>query len=356
MPPRRQAGSAAALAFGSVGALALTLTAVVVAASLSGGDDAVTPASPDSGPTATRPSGAPGSGEPGSGEPGDGEPAEVTPPSPVPPDRIKFGQGGGSARIELAGAESMLVDLRYMSRGDTRARLTRNPLYGTGVMRPISCRAPRPSFRPSDMNRFLRAATSCLDRAWAGKFAQARARFLQPRRIFYTGRGRGPCGSYPSPGASAYYCPASMGMYIGLRDVVQSSSGQNPAANPVIYLRVLAHEYGHHVQYMAGISGARSWEVSTKSRTAQDAYTRRSELQAQCLAGIFARSTRRSLGITSGLWRQTVQDQFGRGDDTRGGRNDHGTGAHYAAWLNHGYRYGRVPYCNTWAASASDVR
>jgi predicted metalloprotease len=330
-----------------VGVLALTLTAVMVTAGLAGGDDAVTPAAPDSGPRATTAATSPDDS---------GEPAEVAPPSAPPEPRLRFGQGGGSTGITLAGSQRLQVDLRRMRQSDTRSRLTRNPLYGTGTMRATSCGAPRPSSRATDMNRFLQAVTGCLDRAWATKFSQAGALFLKPRRVFFNGSGRGPCGTYPNARASAYYCPSNSGIYIGLRHVIEASSGKDPAANPVIYLRVLAHEYGHHVQSMSGIGGAWWWEVAKKSNTAQDAHTRRNELQAQCFAGVFARSARQSLRVTSGLWQQTLQDNVGRGDENHSGRNDHGTGEHYAAWLHQGWRYARLSYCNTWASPPADVR
>ncbi|MDF5751730.1 neutral zinc metallopeptidase [Spongiactinospora sp. TRM90649] len=368
---------------GSVGLLTATVAAVVVAAALTGGDEAISPADAGSGPRATTtadvvpddapaeigpPSVAPltrlpktGSEAPRAKSPdsGRGTAAGTTdssapnPPSGVTVSSVLNRPAGQGAVVD---ASRMLVDLRRMRRSDTRARLTRNPLYGTGVMRPMACRAPRPSTRPADMRRFLDAATGCLDRAWAGKFAQARALFMPPRRVFYSGSGRGPCGVYPASGTSAYYCPSNRGMYIGLRHVVQASGGANPAANPTIYLRVLAHEYGHHAQSMSGIGGAWWWEVSSRSRSAQDAHTRRSELQAQCFAGTFARSARRTLGITSGQWTETLRDSLTRGDDRRGGRDDHGTGDRYVAWLHQGWRYGRIAYCNTWAVAASQVR
>ncbi|MFD0656009.1 neutral zinc metallopeptidase [Thermocatellispora tengchongensis] len=213
-----------------------------------------------------------------------------------------------------------------------------------------------PSARAAHMNAFLHAVTDCLDRAWATKFDQARAVFLTPRRVYYSRGGRGPCGTYPAETAAAYYCPSNRGMYIGLTHVIGASGQVNPAANHVVYLALLAHEYGHHVQSMAGIGGAWWWEVSDKSRAARDAHSRRNELQAQCLAGVFTRSVRGSLAVTSGLWRQTVQGDYRRGDDQNGyGLRDHGSGANYAAWLHHGYRYGRIAYCNTWVAAASDV-
>ena len=195
---------------------------------------------------------------------------------------------------------------------------------------------------------YLDAVTGCLDRAWRAKFSQAGAVFLEPSRVYWSRPGRGPCGTYPTPDASAYYCPANRGMYIGLDHVIQQSDRIDPARNHVPYLTVLAHEYAHHVQSMAGIGGAWWWEVSVRSRAAQEAHSRRNELQAQCLAGVFVRTVRVPLGVTNARWREVLRTEHGRGDDQNGGsRRDHGNGEHYAAWLHQGWKYARAAHCNT---------
>ncbi|WP_433251034.1 neutral zinc metallopeptidase [Streptosporangium sp. CA-135522] len=332
------------LAFGVFGVLALTFTAVVVIAGLAGGDEAEVPATPGTGPVATQ-----------NGRPPASEEAEVRPPTFRPPPKLNLGSLGES-EITLAARQSMSVDLRRMLRSDTTARLKRNPLYGTGTMRPTACRAPWPSTRPGDMLNYLNAVTGCLDRAWAGKFSQAGAVFTAPRRVYWSRPGRGPCGTYPTSGAAAYYCPSNQGMYIGLTHLIQESNRIDPARNHVPYLSVLSHEYGHHVQTMAGIGGAWWWEVADKSKAAQDAHSRRNELQAQCLSGIFVRTVRTSLGVSGPLWSEELRMSYDRGDDQNGlGRRDHGNGDHFAGWLYQGWKYARIGYCNTWIVPASQV-
>ncbi|GIH76009.1 peptidase [Planobispora longispora] len=328
--------------------LATTFAVVVVVAALAGGDDAETPAGPGAGPVATE--------QPGPASDGG---AGIAPPSYRPPQKLELGslgEPGGAAEIVLASSSTMRVDLRSMSRSQTGVRLKRNPLYGTGVMRPTSCRAPRPSTQPRAMQAYLNAVTGCLDRAWSAKFSQAGAVFLAPRRVFWARPGRGPCGSYPASGAAAYYCPSNRGMYIGLTHVIQQSGQTDPARNHVPYLAVLAHEYGHHVQTMAGIGGAWWWEVSERSKAAQDAHSRRAELQAQCFSGTFIRTVRVPLGVTAARWQAVLEQDYRRGDDQNGlGKRDHGNGQNFAAWLDHGWKYARPGYCNTWSAPASHV-
>jgi predicted metalloprotease len=353
-----------ALALGAVGVTALTFAALAVATALIGDEATATPAGPGVAPTTSAEDARTDGTAPRPGPARGPEPAEITPPTFEPPQEVRLGGSGAvgsgvagaAAHLRPVGAGSGPVDLRYMRRSDTQARLKRNPLYGTGAMRPAPCRAQRPSTRPTDMYRFLNASTDCLDRAWSGKFAQATAVFLKPRRVFYTRPGRGPCGNYPAAGAAAYYCPSNRGMYIGVSHVIGASGEIDPAANPAVYLSVLAHEYGHHVQTMAGIGGAWWWEVADKSTAARDAHSRRSELQAQCLSGIFARSVRSSMGITAARWQQVLRGDYSRGDDQNGlGLRDHGSGANFAGWLDHGWKHGKVGHCNTWTVPASYV-
>ncbi|MER7211759.1 neutral zinc metallopeptidase [Streptosporangium sp. NPDC000239] len=344
MRPRRSSP----LAFGVFGVLALTFAVVVVIAGLVKGNETGVPAGPETGPVAT-----------GGGRSMPSGGTEVAPPEVKPPSPIKLGDenGAGGTAITLASAQSgTSFDLRNMRRSDTTARLKRNPLYGAGVMGSVACRAPRPSTQPAAMYSYLNAVTGCLDRAWAGKFAQARATFLAPRRVYWNRPGRGPCGTYPSSGAAAYYCPSNRGMYIGLTHVIRQSGDVDPAENHVPYLAVLAHEYGHHVQSMAGIGGAWWWEVANRSKSAQDAHSRRAELQAQCLSGIFVRAVRTPLAVTADRWQSLLRTDYGRGDDQNGlGKRDHGNGDHYAGWLNQGWKYSRLAYCNTWSVPASYV-
>ncbi|MGS2643272.1 neutral zinc metallopeptidase [Streptosporangium sp. LJ11] len=333
------------LAFGVLGVLALAFATVVVIAGLAGEEKSEVPAGPGTAPVAT-----------GGAPPRQTGDTEITTPDFTPPEKLDLGSLGGVEIAPVAAARNMAVDLRYMRRSDTTARLKRNPLYGTGLMRRTTCRAPRPSTQPRDMLAYLNAVTGCLERAWSAKFSQAGAVFLPARKVYWSRPGRGPCGTYPDNSASAYYCPSNRGMYIGLSHVIEQSGDVDPARNHVPYLTVLAHEYAHHVQSMAGIGGAWWWEVSSKSRAAQDSHSRRHELQAQCFAGAFVRTVREPLGVTAARWQEVLRTEFGRGDDQNGNpRRDHGSGEHYAAWLHQGWKYARIAYCNTWSVGPSDV-
>lgn len=118
------------------------------------------------------------------------------------------------------------------------------------------------------------------------------------------------------------------------------------------HLLVLAHEYGHHVQWHSRILRAASWREDELAgqRDEQLEVTRRKELQAECFAGLF-------VGRASG--RGSVESfadsvRYGRPSDDVSGT--HGTSDHRRDWLTRGVRGGGRPAeCNTWSAPSGQV-
>ncbi|MQA97256.1 MAG: hypothetical protein GEV11_22420 [Streptosporangiales bacterium] len=235
-----------------------------------------------------------------------------------------------------------------------RTAVTDSKLYDTGRLATVPCRAPSLSIRStSSMRRFLNTSTDCLDEMWGQQFQKAGMTFEPPDRIYWSGPGRSPCGSFPAPGAAAFYCRASKGMYIGVRDVVKNSAN---APYPVVYASVLSHEYGHHVQGEAGILDYGHEKMYyAGSIDEKNGYSRRIELQANCMAGVFMSSVRGTYPIGSDQRRIALLDAYYRGDRGPESTHDHGSRTNGRAWLNRGMTLGGPSACNTWSVSASKV-
>jgi predicted metalloprotease len=234
---------------------------------------------------------------------------------------------------------------------------TANRLYQVDRLNGYGCRG-RPIAPGVSVSfaAFLHATTDCLDRSWATAFSEAGMPFQRPTRVFWARPGRSPCGDYPAPGAAAFYCPLNDGIYIGVTHA-QESAGGLPVRYNVTYAREVAHEYGHHVQEQSGILDySHEARMRAGSLGERNAITRRSELQAQCLAGTFMSAVRPSFPVTNQQWQIALRDSYGRGDDpSRPGARDHGSRRHYASWLNYAYLRGSPSACNTWTANPSDV-
>jgi uncharacterized protein len=266
------------------------------------------------------------------------------------------GPGSGSAQGASGGGRSSGTTSGGGSAG-TAQTAAAGRLYSVGPLTGYGCRgrAIAPGV-PSSFAAFLNTTTDCLDRSWSAAFRQAGVPFSPPLRVFWTRPGRSPCGDYPAPGAAAFYCPLNHGMYIGVTHAQEAAAGL-PVRYHVAYAREVAHEYGHHVQDEAGILDY-SHEARTQAATLveRNAITRRSELQAQCLAGTFMAAVRPSFPVTSTQWQVALRDSYGRGDDpAEPDHRDHGSRRHYAGWLNLAFVRRSTSVCDTWSAPVSRV-
>jgi predicted metalloprotease len=242
-------------------------------------------------------------------------------------------------------------------RSGSEAAALSSPLYRSGALPSVECRLPKIAEHDEpSMRRFLDTLSNCLDQAWGRQFAKAGVKgFSAPQRVFWSVPGSSPCGSYPAPGASAFYCPVNDTMYVGLSNIVDTAAGE-PVSHYAVYARVIAHEYGHHVQEDAGILEYGHERMASGAAGARTETSRRIELQAQCFAGAFLSAERRTLPMTREQYQKMVADNRARGDDeSRPDTRDHGSGRHYAGWVVRGYRKGVLSVCDTWTVPASGV-
>lgn len=201
---------------------------------------------------------------------------------------------------------------------------------------------------------FFRKATNCLNEAWAPLLRSNNLPFTPPRLYFPTGESfDSDCGRIEvGLATAAYYCEGELFLpFNGLQiDQYEDSPG--------VYLALIAHEYGHHVQELAGIMDAawrKIYQSGEDSPVGQE-MSRRKELQAQCFSGMFLGShVDRGGSITREMYDQAWHDQETRGDDTSGGHK-HGTNENYAMWWRVGALDNRISDCNTFKASTDSVR
>ncbi|MEV4257081.1 neutral zinc metallopeptidase, partial [Spirillospora sp. NPDC049652] len=237
----------------------------------------------------------------------------------------------------------------------TRATATNNKLYATGALSSVSCHLPALDETSDSMRRFMNELSDCLDATWKAQFGKSGMSFAPPNRVFWLTPGNSPCGNYPAPGSSAFYCPANNTMYVGLKHVIETS-GNESVAHFAVFARVIAHEYGHHVQDRAGILlyGDRLMDESDPLGRAEA--SRRIELQAQCFAGEFLGANRTTLPLDQQQYTALVVDVQGRGDENQpADKRDHGSSKHYAGWVVRGIRTQDLSVCNTWTAAPSAV-
>ncbi|MUM23643.1 metalloprotease [Mycobacterium sp. CBMA271] len=210
---------------------------------------------------------------------------------------------------------------------------------------------------PSDADRgrrFYESARVCLDRGWGGFLRFAKSPWSSPGIFVIGGRSVDtPCGykdmDAPDSNWAAFYCAANSTIYMSIPGVPPGQYGNHPG----IYLAVFAHEYAHHVQSSIGIMRA-AWNARREAGTDSPQgleFSRRLELQAQCLSGAFVGSQFDHLGEDEYALAQ--EDQY-RGDGQQS-RRDHGTNQHAYRWWADGAFANSNRLCNTWLAPAERV-
>lgn len=199
-------------------------------------------------------------------------------------------------------------------------------------------------------------ALSSLNKTWQPLFAAANIRFADPKLVFYSQRGSSGCGAAQSA-MGPFYCPEDQGIYLDT-DFFAQMDRELGASGPFARDYVIAHEYGHHIQKLLGMSDqVRSLQAQNPRRANE--LSVRLELQADCYAGVWAAKNRDRL--EPGDMESGLNAAHAIGDDTlmrNAGRRaspeafTHGTSAQRVQWLRRGMQTGNEDSCDTF----SDLR
>lgn len=188
--------------------------------------------------------------------------------------------------------------------------------------------------------------------------AQGRS-YQHPRLVLFTGRVNSACGSADAA-MGPFYCPADRKVYIDL-SFYHDLKVRYGAPGDFAQAYVIAHEVGHHVQTLLGISERVHAARSKVSRSEANRLSVRQELQADCFAGIWGHHahTQRQL-LESGDLEEALVAAAAIGDDrlqqqSRGTVTPdsftHGSSAQRVEWFRRGFESGRMADCDTFAAS-----
>ncbi|MEV0613287.1 neutral zinc metallopeptidase [Nonomuraea sp. NPDC050404] len=223
-----------------------------------------------------------------------------------------------------------------------------NPLYKTGRLTDVNCSpGALPAGSMVAYRRFLTRVTACLNKAWAAQFRKAKMPFHKPRLRIITRKVRTPCGSW-NAGADGVYCSTDRTMYL----MISKEQLRNPF--PLGITRLIAHEYGHHVQQVSGIWRYYWIARSAAGKAKRLQLSRNSELQAECFSSVFMSTMKGTSLVTASDWAYTV-DWFRKNGAKGWPQNDHGRGPTQAKWMLRGFKFGTPGACNTWAAKPRNV-
>ena len=213
---------------------------------------------------------------------------------------------------------------------------------------------------PADdrMAKFVSTVLADTEDVWKDVFAKGGKTYSEPRLVLFRGATPTACGTGQSA-MGPFYCPGDQKVYIDLAfyEVLKSRMG---APGDFAQAYVIAHEVGHHVQNLLGISEKMDQMRSRVSQQEYNALSVRLELQADCLAGVWANHAQNARQILeNGDVEEAMNAAAKIGDDAlqRSGGGavvpesfTHGTSAQRQRWFNTGLQGGTVKGCDTFSA------
>ena len=238
-----------------------------------------------------------------------------------------------------------------------------NPLTILGLLSgggtPMTQSAPAPAHPPpagDPQAKFVSQVLRSTEQVWGDVFQRAGQTYQPPKLTLFsnsypTGCGRGESAMGP------FYCPADRHVYLDMTffSVMSQRLG---APGQFAQAYVVAHEVGHHVQNLLGITGKADAQRQRSSEAQANAMSVRVELQADCFAGVWAK---RSQAVST--WRLEQGDietalnaasQIGDDNLQRKSRGTvvpesftHGSSAQRVGWFKRGFESGNPDDCNT---------
>ena len=201
------------------------------------------------------------------------------------------------------------------------------------------------------------ASVNSVQKFWDGVFARSSREYPYADTVFFTDQVQTRCG-FASSQVGPFYCPADEQVYIDLDffDELQSRFGAGGAPFAQVY--VIAHEYGHHVQNQLGVL-----ESIRGDRQGPESRAVRSELQADCYAGVWAANAVNT-GVIEELTQADINEALDAasaiGDDRIQERTQgqvtpetwtHGSSEQRRRWFSRGYENGKPGACDTFSGS-----
>ena len=235
------------------------------------------------------------------------------------------------------------LDERSVGRGDTPSEVSQECQTGQDANERQDCR--------------IVGVVNSVQRFWDGVFQRSGKQYPYVDTVFFTDQIQTGCGAASSE-VGPFYCPPDQRVYIdlGFFDELQSQFGAG--GGPFAQAYVIAHEYGHHVQNQLGVlDSIRGDRQGPQSKAV------RSELQADCYAGVWAANAV-SAGVIEELTQADINDGLDAanaiGDDriqeqTQGQVNPetwtHGSSEQRRRWFSRGYENGKPAACDTFSGS-----
>ena len=210
----------------------------------------------------------------------------------------------------------------------------------------------------NQLAEFVSVVLADTEDTWNGLFSQMGKTYREPRLVLFSGAVQSACG-FAQAAMGPFYCPADQKVYIDL-SFYRDLKNRHGAPGDFAQAYVIAHEIGHHVQTLLGISEKVQSARTRVSQAEGNKLSVMQELQADCFAGLWAHHADRARQI---LEEGDIEEALGAasaiGDDRLQRRSrgyvtpdsfTHGSSAQRVRWFKQGFKSGDIRDCNTFRA------
>ena len=221
-----------------------------------------------------------------------------------------------------------------------------------------STRTVQQTAEEKELVEFISVVLADTEDTWKELFQKSANNYQEPRLVLFRNSVRSGCGS-GSAQMGPFYCPSDQKIYIDL-SFYDDLKSRYRAPGDFAQAYVLAHEVGHHVQTISGISSKVHKEKKSLSEVKANRLSVRQELQADCYAGIWAFHANRSRQILEqGDVEEALRAATAIGDDRlqkqASGRVTpdsftHGSSEQRVRWFKVGLENGSIKSCDTFSA------
>lgn len=268
------------------------------------------------------------------------------------------GQTRGGAGLKLGGGAGIIVLLIGMFLGvDLSSLMGTNGGSATSGLTQLGNQNNTQVRSNDEATAFVSTMLAYNEDVWTKLFAQSNQQYQPAKLVIFDGGVNSACG-YTSSAAGPFYCPGDYQIYIDLnffRELQKMGAGGDFAQ-----AYVLAHEVGHHIQNLLGVSMAVQKRQRSVSKAEANQLSVRTELQADCYAGVWAHHAHKDNQLLEpGDLEEGMNAAAKIGDDalmSRAGAQvrpeafTHGSSQQRQEWLYRGLESGDPQQCDAFAS------